>query len=116
MARFAKLGLNSKVEEIHLVDDSIAINEKAGIEYLQKLFNNYPFWKQSFTDGTRKNPAGKGMIYDDDRDAFRAKNAPYPSWTLNETTCQFKCPVAIPDKEKKYSWNEETTSWDLRND
>ena len=85
MARFAKLGLNSKVEEIYLVDDSIAINEKAGIEYLQKLFNNYPFWKQSFTDGTRKNPAGKGMIYDDDRDAFRAKYGPYSSWVLNET-------------------------------
>jgi hypothetical protein len=112
MARFAKLGLNSKVEEIHLVDDSIAINEKAGIEYLQKLFNNYPFWKQSFTDGTRKNPAGKGMIYDDDRDAFRAKK-PYPSWILNEDTCHWEAPVAYPDDGKTYNWNEETTSWDL---
>ena len=112
MARFAKLGLSSKVEEIYLVDDNIAINEKAGIEYLQKLFNNYPFWKQSFTDGTRKNPAGKGMIYDDDRDAFRAKYGPYSSWVLNETNCQWEAPVAYPDDGKNYKWNEYTTSWE----
>jgi len=113
MAYFAKLGLNSKVEKIHIVVDEIATSEQAGIEFLQKRYN-YPFWKQSFKNGTRKNTAGKGMIYDDDRDAFRAKNAPYPSWTLNETTCQFECPVVFPDDGKKYNWNEEITNWEER--
>ena len=53
------------------------------------------------------------MIYDDDRDAFRAKYGPYSSWVLNETNCQWEAPVACPDDGKKYKWNETTTQWEL---
>ena len=110
MAYFAKLGLNSKVEKIHIVDDTIAINEELGIEFLQKQYN-YPFWKQCFKDGTRKNMAGKGMIYDDERDAFRTKNPPYNSWVLNETNCQWEAPVAYPTDDKLYKWDEDNQQW-----
>jgi hypothetical protein len=35
----------------------------------------------------RKNHAGIGMTYDEDRDAFIPKK-PFNSWILNEDTCQ----------------------------
>ena len=54
---------------------------------------------------------GIGYTYDEDRDAFIPKK-PYASWILNEETCQWEAPSAMPDDEKKYEWNESTTSWD----
>jgi hypothetical protein len=60
----------------------------------------------------RKNYAGIGYTYDETRDAFIPPK-PYDSWTLNETSCLWEAPVAIPDDGQAYEWNEETTSWDL---
>tara|TARA_R110000824_G_scaffold70344_2_gene180607 strand:+ start:739 stop:1092 length:354 start_codon:yes stop_codon:yes gene_type:complete len=60
----------------------------------------------------RKNYAGVGYTYDSDKDAFYSPK-PYPSWTLNDTTCIWEPPVAYPSDGKMYEWNEETTAWDL---
>ena len=57
----------------------------------------------------RKNYAGKGMIYDKEKDAFYYKR-PYPSWVLNQETFLWEAPIPKPDGI--YIWNEETTSWD----
>jgi len=59
----------------------------------------------------RKNYAGIGFTYDATRDAFYAPQ-PYPSWTLNETSCIWEPPVAYPTDGEFYDWNEETQSWD----
>ena len=59
----------------------------------------------------RKNYAGIGFTYDATRDAFYAPQ-PYPSWTLNETSCIWEPPVAYPTDGEMYNWNEETQSWD----
>jgi len=58
----------------------------------------------------RKNYAGLGYTYDAGRDAFIPPK-PYNSWLLNEATCLWDAPVAYPDDGKRYTWNEETTSW-----
>jgi hypothetical protein len=58
----------------------------------------------------RKNYAGVGYIYDSTRDAF-IEPQPYPSWTLNEDTCQYDSPVPYPDDDKFYTWDETTTNW-----
>jgi hypothetical protein len=64
----------------------------------------------------RKNYAGIGYIYDSDRDAFYAPQ-PYPSWTLNESSCIWEAPIPMPDDENMYEWDEEayqadnTTGW-----
>ena len=65
-------------------------------------------------DGTalRKNYAGIGFTYDAGRDAFIPPQ-PYASWTLNDDTCLWESPVAYPDDGQMYTWNEDTTSWDL---
>jgi hypothetical protein len=112
MKYFAQLGLNSRVINVVQMEDALAPNEAAGIKYLSSVNNNYPFWKQTFTDGTRKNKAATGMTYDEDKNGFIQKKPPFASWTLNEDTCCWEAPVAKPDDEKMYNWNEETTSWE----
>ena len=58
----------------------------------------------------RKNYAGIGYSYDAGRDAFIPPK-PYPSWTLNETTCLWDAPVAYPTDGKLYSWDEANGNW-----
>jgi hypothetical protein len=58
----------------------------------------------------RKNYAGIGYTYDADRDAFIPPQ-PFPSWVLNEDTCLWGAPVAMPTDGKMYTWDEETTAW-----
>jgi len=59
----------------------------------------------------RKNYAGIGYTYDSGRDAFYAPQ-PFPSWTLNETSCIWEAPIAYPDDGNRYIWNEDTQQWD----
>jgi hypothetical protein len=58
----------------------------------------------------RKNYAGIGYTYDAGRDAFIPPK-PYASWLLNENTCLWGAPVAMPDDGGLYHWNEATLSW-----
>ena len=58
----------------------------------------------------RKNYAGIGYSYDAGRDAFIPPK-PYPSWTLNDTTCLWDAPVAYPTDGKLYSWDEANGNW-----
>ncbi len=128
MATFAKIGLNNKVIEVlsvhnnELLDSNGVEQETIGIDFLTKL-TGWSIWKQtSFNTyggvhklgGTplRKNHAGIGYTYDEDKDAFIAKK-PFASWTLNETTCLWEAPVAYPDDNNNYSWNETNQTWEV---
>ncbi len=128
MASFAKIGLNSKVIEVlsvvnEVLHDSNGVEQESiGIDFLTKL-TGYPVWKQTSynTHGGvhdnngppfRKNHAGIGYTYDEDRDAFIPKK-PFNSWILNENTCLWNAPVAYPTDNEKYTWNELTLAWDL---
>jgi hypothetical protein len=128
MASFAKIGLNSKVIEVlsvhnNVLKDSNGVEQEAiGIDFLTKL-TGYPVWIQTSynthggihsSGGTplRKNHAGIGYTYDEDRDAFIPKK-PFNSWILNETTCLWNAPVVKPQDENKYTWNESTLTWDI---
>lgn len=69
-------------------------------------------WVQTSYNGSiRKNFAGVGYTYDETRDAFIPPK-PFQSWLLNEQTCQWEAPVAIPDDGKAYMWNEQDQQWD----
>jgi hypothetical protein len=59
-------------------------------------------------DGTplRKNYAGIGFTYDRDRDAFIPPQ-PFASWTLNDDSCLWECPIAYPDDGEMYIWDED---------
>jgi hypothetical protein len=123
MAHFAKLGKGNKVVRVAVVSNDIATTEKAGEEFLQNIHGSKDVWKQTSYNtvggehklgGTpfRKNYAGVGYRYDQTRDAFIPPK-PFNSWILNETTCLWEAPVALPDIENRYNWNEETQQWDL---
>jgi hypothetical protein len=60
----------------------------------------------------RGNYAGIGYTYDETNDVFYAPK-PYDSWVLDQTKWIWKAPVDYPSDGKDYTWNEETTSWDL---
>jgi hypothetical protein len=58
----------------------------------------------------RKNYAGIGYTYDEERDAFIPPK-PFESWVLNEDTCLWDAPVPYPAEGGPYTWDEETTQW-----
>ena len=121
MASFAKIGLNNKVIEVvtvhnnELLDASGVEQEVNGVNFLTTL-TGWAIWKQtSYNNNIRKNYAGVGYTYDEDRDAFIPPQ-PYPSWTLDEATCLWQPPTPKPNVEETkldYVWNEETLSWDV---
>ena len=113
MAHFAKLGVGNKVLTVAIVSNDIAITEQDGVDFLNNLHNTNDVWVQtSYNGNIRKNHAGIGYTYDEDRDAFIPKK-PYASWILNEDTCLWEAPVAYPDDGERYTWNESTTNWDI---
>lgn len=101
MSYFAKV-VNNIVEEVIVADQEFIDNlsDKWIETFNHKINNILP----------RKNFAGIGYTYDEDRDAFIPPQ-PYPSWTLNEDTCLWEAPVAMPTDGKRYIWNEDTTNW-----
>jgi len=128
MASFAKIGLNNKVIDVQSIVNEILHDangveqEKLGIKFLTDL-TGWAIWKQTsyntvanvhLLGGTpfRKNHAAIGYTYDENKDAFIPPK-PFNSWILNETTCIWEAPVALPDTENRYNWNEETQEWDL---
>jgi len=127
MAHWAELDSNNIVVRV-LVGDN---NDPAGDEGYQWLIDNLGGtwvktsynavggkWRNPETNeitenpGFRKNYAGIGYTYDSGRDAFIPPK-PFNSWVLDENTCLWNAPVAYPNDGQFYTWNEETTSWDL---
>jgi hypothetical protein len=80
-------------------------------EWLQTSYNTYAGEHTLGGTPLRKNYASIGFTYDATRDAF-IPTKPYASWTLNNTTCRWDCPVAYPDDDKEYTWNETDQTWD----
>lgn len=120
MAHFAEIDGNGVVLRVLVVDNA---QENDGQNFLANTLGLGGTWLKTSYNTTggvhsnggtpfRKNYAGVGYTYDSGRDAFIAPK-PYPSWTLNETSCLWEAPVALPTDGAQYTWNEETTSWDL---
>jgi hypothetical protein len=119
MAYFAKLGTGNIVEQVISINNSVITDangveqEQLGNDFINKLYNTRDVWKQtSYNNNIRKNYAGIGYSYDQTRDAFIPPK-PFNSWILNEDTCLWEAPVAKPEDDNEYNWNEEKTSWDL---
>jgi len=98
MTKFVKVINNKVVDSIVAEQDHI------------NTLSDKDFWIKN--DGSKFNIAGIGYTYDALKDAFIAPK-PFQSWTLNETTCRWEAPVAMPDDDGRYIWNEETKQWDL---
>jgi hypothetical protein len=91
--------------EIYYGAKRTSYNTFGGIHYQQ---NGEPNPDQS--KAFRKNYAGIGDTYDEERDAFIPPK-PYPSWILDEFSCQWIAPIDTPLPNRKWSWNEDILEW-----
>ena len=120
MAHFARID-NGVVTQVIVVDNkdtsdaSGVEKEHIGAAFCERLFGGT--WKQTSYNGNfRKNYAGLGYSYDAELDAFIPPK-PFNSWVLNEESCLWDAPVAMPEDAgtgeppKRYQWDEATTSW-----
>jgi len=101
MAHFAKLN-NNTVTQVIVAEQDFINSGQVGDSFL---------WIQtSYNNNFRKNYAGVGFTYDKTRDAFIPPK-PYPSWILDEDTCNWEAPVPYPTDGLTYQWDEETLTW-----
>jgi len=112
MAHFAKLNDDNIVLGVYVVNNDAldASNEEAsGIAFLTEWSGGYSNWKQTSYNGTfRKNYAGIGYTFDG---IGFSEPQPYPSWIKNSNTYLWEAPTPKPVDDKRYTWDEATTSW-----
>jgi hypothetical protein len=120
MAHWAEVNENNIVTRVLVVGDD---QDHRGQEFLADDLDLGGTWlKTSYNTqggvhtlgGTpfRKNYAGIGYSYDETLDAFIPPK-PFPSWLLNEDTCNWNAPVEMPVEEGKFFvWNEELVNWE----
>lgn len=119
MAHFAQIDENNIVQQVLVVVNEVITDqngnesEQLGIEFLKGLYGGHTEWVQTSYNSTfRKNYASSGYTYDGERDAF-IQPKPWNSWILNEETCRWDPPIAIPDPTKIYVWDEDNVQWVL---
>ena len=121
MAHFAKLDENNVVIFVTVGRDEdngldAELSARTGDVYKQTSYNTHGGVHSNGGTPFRKNYAGLGYTYDANRDAFIPPK-PYNSWVLDDNTCLWNSPVAMPsdfgqgDPPKMYTWNEETVNW-----
>ena len=116
MAHYAFLDENNVVTEVITGIDETELIEGLDTETWYGNFRGQVCKRTSYNGNIRKNYAGIGCTYDEERDAFIPPK-PYPSWILNEDTCLWNSPIPIPEDAgtgeppKLYKWDEITLSW-----
>jgi hypothetical protein len=108
MAHYAFLDDNNIVTEVITGIDETELIEGLDPETWYGNFRGQVCKRTSYNGNIRKNYASIGFTYDFERDAFIPAK-PYPSWQLNEETCQWESPVPMP--EGNYLWDEDSVSW-----
>ena len=120
MAHFAKLDENNTVLEVicvannELLDENNNEVESKGVKFLTAWSGGYSNWKQtSYNNNFSKRYAVIGGSYDVQRNAF-INPKPFPSWILDDETCDWLAPIPYPETTGKqaYEWNEGTQAWD----
>lgn len=109
MAHYAFLDSNNIVTEVIVGKDETDLTHDW--ETFYGAIRQQVCKRTSYNGNIRKNYAGIGFAYDPQRDAF-IEPKPYPSWVLNEDTCQWNAPIPMPTDDKFYLWNEANQSWD----
>jgi hypothetical protein len=108
LSHFAKVE-NGIVTQVIVAEQDVIDSGLFGTGWIQTSYNTHG---GQHPEGRplRKNYAGIGFTYDEQRDAFIAPQ-PFPSWLLNEETCLWDAPITYPTDGNLYLWDEITTSW-----
>jgi hypothetical protein len=107
MSHWAEIDENNIVIRV-LVGDNNESDE--GEAFMNSLGGTWI--KTSYNGNIRKNFAAIGCEYNLVRDAFIPVK-PFDSWVLNETTCRWEAPVAMPEPklDEMCQWNESAQEW-----
>ena len=111
MGHFAKV-VDGKVTQVIVAEPEFFqtfVDSSPG-QWLQTSYNTHGGVHANGGTPLRKNYAGVGYSYDAAKDAFIPPQ-PFASWTLDDATCLWNAPVAMPTDGNMYSWDEATTSW-----
>ena len=111
MAHFAKV-VDGKVSQVIVAEKEFFqtfVDSSPG-EWIQTSYNTHGGVHATGGTPLRKNYAGIGFTYDRTRDAFIPPQ-PFASWTLDDNSCLWNAPVAMPTDGKQYTWDEATTAW-----
>lgn len=108
MASWAEIDENNIVFRVLVTDN----DDQRGDEGYSWLVENLGGrWIQTSVHANfRKNFAGIGYTYDEERDAFIPPQ-PFASWTLDEDTCNWVAPTPNPGDAWSHYWDEESLSW-----
>ena len=111
MAHFAKVE-NGVVTQVIVIEQDVLNLGHWGdpASWVQTSYNTLGGVHSQGGTPLRKNYAGIGYTYDSVRDAFIPAK-PFASWVLNESTCLWEAPTSMPTDDKRYLWDEATTSW-----
>ena len=119
MSHFAEISGSNNIVIRVIVAEQAFINSGAvgdPANWIQTSYNTHGgvhYGQDGEADGgvaLRKNYASIGYTYDEDKDVF-IPSKPYASWILNEDSCLWEAPVARPDDDKVYSWDEDSKAW-----
>ena len=110
MAHYAFLDENNIVTEVIVGIDETELIEGESPDVWYGKFRSQTCVRTSYNANIRKNYAGIGYTYDEERDAFIPPK-PFASWLLDEDTCQWEAPVPHPADGELYVWDEENQDW-----
>lgn len=102
MSHFAEINSESIVQRVIVAEQDFINSGVVG--------DSFNWVQTSYNGNFRKNYAGIGYTYDKTKDAFIPPQ-PYASWTLDEDICQWNAPTPMPEDDKRYTWDEDTTAW-----
>jgi len=111
MSHFAKV-VDGKVSQVIVAEAEFFqtfVDSSPG-EWIQTSYNTRGGVHANGGTPLRKNYAGVGFTYDRTRDAFIPPQ-PFASWILDDNTCLWNAPVAMPTDGKHYTWDETTKAW-----
>lgn len=107
MSHFAKIENNIVTTVIVAEQEFIDTQDGTWVQTSYNTRGNVHYGQDGEPDGgvaLRGNYAGIGYTYDADNDVFYPPK-PYESWTLTDSW-QWISPIAYPDDNKLYIWNE----------
>jgi len=107
MAHYAFLDENNIVTEVIVGKDETDLTHDWELFYGE--IRQQVCKRTSYNGRIRKNYAGIGYTYDEQRDAFIPPK-PFESWVLNDA-CWWEAPIPMPTDGKVYGWDEDSQSW-----
>jgi len=112
MSHFAQIDENNIVTQVLVIEQDVIDTGLFGepSSFVQTSYNTQGGVHKLGGTPLRKNYAGIGYTYDEERDAFIPPK-PFNSWVLNEDSCLWEAPTPMPTDDKRYVWDEDTTSW-----